>query len=338
MIQSEFREDIVSGDWVLVAKGLKKKPNFFSKSKRSKSDKSIKNCPFENPQKSNKVNPIFWIARASHKKLKLSSWFLQVVPNKFPVLAPHHICPMPLAEGSHRKMSGVGFQELVITRDHKRSLGFMAKEEIRLVLEAYLVRYQELKKEKCTEYILIFHNNGLSAGATVPHPHSQILALPIIPLDVSRSLEGSARYFREKGRCVHCVIVKNELRAKKRVIYKNENFVLISPYASHVSFEARIYPLKHRPHFENIDERELQSLADIMRVTFVKFRSGLNNPDYNFFIHTTPPKNHYQKRYHWHVEIFPRTNIWGGLELGTGTEVVKVPPEEAARILKKAKT
>ena len=310
---SEFRKDIVSGEWLLVAGGLKKKPNFFAVKKAKPAPK--RNCPFEN----------------------LSSEFVTVIPNKFPILTPHKICPMPIAEGPYQKMGGIGFQEVLITRDHNRSLGFMTQREIQLVIEAYLQRYSALKAEKCIEYILIFHNHGPSSGATVAHPHSQILALPIIPLDVFRSLSGSTRYFHKHKKCVHCVLLKKEFKDKKRIIFKNDLFVAISPYASHVSFETRIYPLRHNSNFEEMSDDEKISLSDIMKVVFAKVKNGMNNPDYNFFIHTAPAKVKDVSHYHWHMEILPRTNIWGGLELGSGMEVIKVPPEEATSILKKAR-
>ncbi len=318
---SYFRKDLVSGDWILVASRLKSKPSFFTKALwRAKPTK--KDCPFENLEKKQRI--IF------------SSDFVEVVKNEYPVLTPHRICPVALPEGPYQKLSGVGFQELVITRDHERSLGYMSEKEIGLVFGAYRERYLALRSEKCTKYILIFHNNGPSAGATQPHPHSQILALPIIPPDIGRSLAGSRHYFHERKKCVHCVMLKKELSDKKRIIYKNKNFVVLCPYASRVSFEIRLFPLKHNPNFESLSAEEHKSLAETTRVIFAKLKNGLNDPDYNFFIHTAPARAGHTKHYHWHMEILPRTAIWGGLELGTGIEVVKVPPEEAAKILRKA--
>lgn len=313
MMSSEFRKDIVSGEWLLVAGGLKKKPNFFAAKKAKPASK--KDCPFEN----------------------LSQDFVTVIPNKFPILTPHKVCATPINNGPYEKMDGVGFQEVVVTRDHDRAIGRMKTEEIELILEAYVNRYTALKAENCIEYILIFHNHGPSSGASVAHPHSQILALPIIPLDVSRSLLGSAKYYKDNRKCVHCVLLKKEIADKKRIIYKNNSFIVIAPYASHVSFETRIYPLKHSSNFEEISGHERRDFAEIMKVIFGKIKNGMNDSDYNFFIHTSPAKAKDIGHYHWHMEILPRTSIWGGLELGSGTEVIKVPPEEAAQILRKTK-
>ncbi len=338
MNPSIFRKDLVSGEWILVATAIKKKPNFFARiSRRPKVPKS--SCPFEDPERSDNVPALLKYAHPSWAgggRGRPSSWFVQVVPNKFPVLTPHTVCPVPLPEGPYQKMGGVGFQEVVITRDHEHSLGFMSASEIATVFSAYRERYLALKKERCVKYILIFHNNGPSAGATVPHPHSQILALPIIPPDVGRSLSGSKRYFVKRQRCVHCDMLKQELRDKKRLVYKNKHFVVLCPYASRVSFEIRLFPLEHNPNFENFTALQRESLAEAVRVIFAKLKNAMNDPDYNFFIHTAPAKGPRARHYHWHLEILPRGAIWGGVELGTGIEIIKMPPEEAARILRKA--
>ncbi|MEK7084914.1 MAG: DUF4931 domain-containing protein, partial [Patescibacteria group bacterium] len=267
----------------------------------------------------------------------VSSWFGQVSPTRYPVLTPHRGCPTPLADGPYARMEGAGFQEIVITRDHKRSIGFMSREEISLVFSAYRARFLALKDERCVEYILIFHNNGPAAGATVPHPHSQILALPITPADVSRSLAGSERYFEKYKKCVHCTGIKKELRDGARIIYKNKSFVSLCPYASRASFEIRIFPRRHDPYFESMEEGEFGEFVDAVEATFRKLKEALNDPDYNFFIHTAPVSGKKFANYHWHMEILPRTATYGGVELGTGMEIIKMPPEEAARMLRKAR-
>ena len=185
------------------------------------------------------------------------------------------------------------------------------------------------------EYILIIHNHGSEAGASVPHPHSQMFAIPLIPPDVSRSIKGSQRYFYENKHCVHCDMIHWDLKEKKRIIFENKCFVALNPYASKVSFETRIYPKIHESMFEVIDIEQRQYLAETMQFVFSKFNKNLKNPDYNMVIHTSPPKLSATRHYHWHVEILPRIGIWGGLELGAGIDVVKIPPEEAAKILKK---
>ena len=327
----EFRKDAVSGDWVLISTGVGKKPVFFRRSEERPLPKS--KCPFDDTKKSKQEKVLLWMPKPKGKDFK--DWWVQIFPNKYPVVARSDICPPLERCGIHEKKIGVGFQEVVVTRSHERHFAFMSREEINLVLETYQSRYQALASEQCVDYILIIHNHGAKAGATVPHPHSQIFAIPTIPPDVKRSLEGSRKYFHDHKRCVHCDVLKNELKEKERIIYQNKHFVVLAPYASRVVYETRIFPKFHESRFEVIDQAQRNYLAGAMSFIFQKMLKKLKNPDYNFFVHTAPPKERHSEHYHWHMEILPRVAIWGGLELGTGIDVVKVSPEETAKLLRK---
>jgi len=338
---SELRKDMVSEDWVLVASSRGRRPHSFDGKKKSWKKASKKGCPFEDPQKSGNGKPIVWYEAPKKKKDKkkkraLKDWFLQVIPNKFPALAPSKSCPVINTKGSYETMRGVGFHEVVITRPHLRSLGEMSYDEAELVLRAYQERMNSLKKEKCVEYIAVFHNHGEGAGASLAHPHSQIAALPIVPTDISRSLNGSQRYFDKNGHCVHCTMLEREIKEKKRIIYQNKYFVVVAPFASRISYEVRVFPKWHDAHFEEMDENNRILLAEALVQALRRLGKTLNDPDYNFFIHTAPIKAKHMEHYHWHFEILPKTAIWAGLEIGTGIEVVSTSPEDAARELRKA--
>ncbi len=325
----EFRQDAVSGDWVLISSTLKKKPFFFKHNNARALPRSL--CPFEGRRLRDQKKLLLWLPKPG--KNDIEDWWIRIFPNRFPVVAAGSICP-PL-EGSRlgQKKIGIGFQEVVITRDHDRPIGAMNEKEIALLLEAYTIRFQALQNEPCVEYILIFHNAGPRAGATVPHPHSQILAVPIVPPDVARSIRGSKAYYEAHRQCVHCSIIRKEKREKHRVIYENDLFIVMAPYASHASFEVRIFPKIHEAHFEVIDARQIAQLSRAMAFVFKRLKNKLKNPDFNFFIHTAPPKAK-EYHYHWHIEIIPRIVILGGVELGIGMDIIKVPPEEAAELLR----
>ncbi len=327
----EFRKDIVSGDWVLISTDIQKKPVFFKKAESKPLPKS--KCPFDDIKKSKQEKILLWMPKPGGKNLK--DWWIQIFPNKYPVVASSRICPPLTKCGIHEKKIGVGFQEVIVTRSHEKHFGLMAKNEIELVIEAYQSRFQALSAEPCVEYILVLHNHGSRAGATVPHPHSQIFAIPIIPPDVKRSLEGSRKYFHDNKKCVHCAILKDELKEKERVIYQNKHFVVLAPYASRVSYEIRIFPKFHESRFEAIDQAQRNDLADALKIILSKIFKKLKNPDYNMFIHTAPPKEKHAEHYHWHLEILPRIATWGGLELGAGIDVVKISPEKTAKLLRK---
>lgn len=325
---SEFRQDIVSGDWILVAAKRAKRP--YKKEVRRVLDSSKKNCPFDNP----KTEALLWLPRPYGREFK--DWWVQIVPNKFPALEPHKICPTKESEGPYSTMRGVGFHEIIITRDHRRRISEMTMKEAETLIYVYQERWRTLAKEECIEYILIFHNQGPRAGATIFHPHSQLMALPIIPPDVAQSLEGSRVYFEKHKKCAHCVMLSWEQKKKTRVIYENKNFLAVEPFASRVSYETRIFPKRHAGNFEDLSLKERTALAEVLIASLKKIKKALQDPDYNFFIHTAPAKDGRNNYYHWHLEILPKTSIWAGLELGTGIEVVAVSPEEAARTLKKA--
>jgi UDPglucose--hexose-1-phosphate uridylyltransferase len=213
----------------------------------------------------------------------------------------------------------------------------MTLKEIALVIKAYQQRYKMLEKNKYIEYILIFHNHGELAGASLSHPHSQLVALPIIPPDVSNSINGGINFYKKHKKCVHCVMLDYEKKEKKRIIYQNKHFITLAPYASRVSYEIRIFPIKHSSDFEEMPRNQRLFFAESLKDALLRLKKALKNPDYNFFIHTASAKVKNVPYYHWHIEILPRTYKWAGLELGTGIEVVEVSPEQAVADLKKAK-
>lgn len=324
---SEFRQDPVSGDWILLAPFRSKGRKFEG---RAETKLSKNKCPFENPSKFGNAPPVL-----VYQKETKNDWFLQIVPNKYPAVGPGIYGPIRKKD-LYKTQTGVGFHELVIFRDHDRYLADFTKEEIKKVLLAYQERYRSLAKEKCVKYISIFHNHGKEAGSTIPHPHSQILALPIVPPDVSHSISGSRRYFHEHNRCAHCRIISRELKEKKRIIYQNKDMVVITPFVSRTEFEIRIFPKKHFAYFDKIKNEELGFLADALKFAFLKIYKKLKDPAFNFFIHTAPTiKSRDYNHYHWHIEILPKFDIFGGFELGTGIDIVSITPEKAAEILKK---
>jgi UDPglucose--hexose-1-phosphate uridylyltransferase len=331
----EFRKDLVSGDWILIAPSRVRRPDII----KIKKEKGF--CPFENPQKSGNPPPILWYPRPGtplKKRKNLSSWFIQVLPNKYPLLF-HPLkgtCPSVQSLGPQKTLKGVGFHEVIITRDHFKTIDKMNLEEIDLLLKAYQARYQALVSEPCVNYILIFHNQGKLAGASIFHPHSQLVALPVVDPDISKSIEGSQEYYEKHKKCIHCAMLEWEMKQKKRIIYQNKHFVTLVPFAPRVSYETRIYPLVHAAHFEEISDEKRRFLAESLKDALKRIAKAIKTQDYNFFIHSAPLtlKNH--GHYHWHIEILPRVSAWAGLELGVGIEAVVVPPEEAAKNLRKA--
>lgn len=334
---SELRFDLVSKDWVVIATGRAKRPGAFAELKRMSFDQPKIECPFCHlPESTNgeKVLLVHYIDdNHSVKNPKNKDWSVMVIPNKFPAFAKGDSLN-ERAEGPYSVMDGVGFHEIVVTKDHYRQLAEFSTEEVRQVIDAYQERYLELMNEKFINYVSIFHNHGREGGATVSHPHSQIIAIPVIDPDLRSSLDGSKRFMETQGKCVHCAILEWERENNRRIIYENDKFIVVTPFAPRVSFETRIYPKEHKAYFERIKENEKMQLADAFRAALYKLFKGLNDPAYNFFLHTAPCDGKNYDHYHWHFEILPKTATWAGFELGTGIEISVVQPEEAAKYLR----
>ncbi len=328
---SELRRDIVSGAWVVIATGRGKRPHDFLKQKQSVFNQPKANCPFEKL-----ISPPF-LAYDHEGHTTDKNWWVQVTANKYPAFG-RGICAVFQRTGPYEWTEGVGHHELVISRDHKKSLGAMTDREAELIFRAYQAHYWAMKDDPCVEYVSIFHNHGRMSGASISHPHSQIIAIPVIPPDIANSLKGSKEYFQKHKTCVHCLIIDAELKENIRIIYQNERFVVVSPYASRSAFEMRVYPKRHGAHFEAITDTDRLMLANAMRTALAKIMIGLKNPDFNFFLHTAPTGDSKDfDHYHWHFEIIPKTAIWAGFEIGTGIEISTIAPEVAAVFLRNIK-
>lgn len=325
---SELRFDPVSQNWVVVATGRAKKPEQFIRAEKKTSEAVEEDaCLF--CDLSTQLPP---------KLLRGGSenWKIAVVPNKYPAFN----CCFPLNEqeiGPYKKMNGLGFHEVVITRDHQKHIGQFTVAEVRDLVDVYQERYLDLMSEKFINYIAIFHNHGYEAGASIGHPHSQIIATPVIDSGLSDSLEGSEKYFHQHGRCVHCDMIAEDLKDGRRIIFENDKFVALCPFASKVAFEMRIYPKEHSAFFERLKDDEKTQFAEALSAAMKMLDAGLKNPPYNFFIHTAPCNGKEYEHYHWHWECFPKTSVWAGFELSTGIEISVIEPEKAAEFLKSKK-
>lgn len=322
---SELRFDLVSKDWVLIATGRAKRPEEFAKHERIKIEMAAKDCPFCNLATQEK--PVL------EYKDEAGEWQVAVIPNKYPAFAQTGDLN-ERAEGPYSIMDGVGFHEVVVTRDHNKSLAELDVPQIHKVIDAYQERYLELMNEKQINYISIFHNHGHEAGASIAHPHSQIIAMPLTDPDLQRSINGSKNFFETFGECPHCKMIKWDMDNGQRIVYSNDKFIVLAPFASRMAFEVRIYPKEHHAYFERIKEEDKNLLAQAFKAVLSKLRAGLNDPAYNFFLHTAPADGKDYNHYHWHFEILPKTAIWAGFEMGTGIEISTVEPEKAAKYLR----
>jgi UDPglucose--hexose-1-phosphate uridylyltransferase len=210
----------------------------------------------------------------------------------------------------------------------------MPLERFQDVLRAYRDRIVDLSKDPRFRYILIFKNQGRSAGASLEHSHSQLIALPVIPEIASEELNGSKKYFSYKDRCVYCDILRQEQEQKIRLVCENDEFLVTAPFAPRQPFEVWIIPKSHNADFTQITEQQNRALAQIFSETLKRMDKALNRRPYNFMLHTSPVKENHQDYYHWHFEIVPKLTRIAGFEWGSGFYINPTPPEDAAKFLR----
>ncbi len=335
---SELRLDLVNKDWVVIATGRARRPEAFKQEKKGKKESSHQDCPFCSFQ--NREEPTLIFSRGKELPFKSwqelpRDWTIIVIPNKYPAFIPHPDLDKTVEGELYQKMNAVGFHEVVITRDHKKQMAQFLTEEVKEVIDAYQKRYLQLMPKKFVNHISIFHNHGFTAGASIAHPHSQIITTPLVDADLNNALLNARAYFREKGKCVYCQMSECEEKVKKRIVFENKEFLVVCPFASKTAFQVIISPKKHLSYFEKISEKEKWAFAEALRTALNKIYKGLNNPDYNFYLHTAPCDGRKHNYYHWHWTILPKTSTWAGFEIGTRMEISTIEPEKAAEYLRK---
>jgi UDPglucose--hexose-1-phosphate uridylyltransferase len=231
-------------------------------------------------------------------------------------------------------MSGVGYHEVVVTRDRHRHIALLETWQVAEIIDAYQDRFLSLMNRKSVNYIQIFHNHGKEAGASITHPHSQLLAMPVISPYLELELSGAERYYRSTKKNVYQVVKEYELETRKRLVYENEHFFVFCPFASRGAFETWILGKRSSPYFERIGDEEKFSLAEALQKALQSVYKGLKDPAYNFYIHTAPCNGRDYDHYQWHIEILPHTSTWAGFELSTGVEISTIQPEVAAQYLR----
>jgi UDPglucose--hexose-1-phosphate uridylyltransferase len=263
-----------------------------------------------------------------------AGWTVRVVPNKFPALRVEGEVD-PAGEGIYDRMHGVGAHEVIIeTPDHQGTLGAMPPGRVADVLGAYRDRLLELRKDTRLAYALVFKNHGATAGASLEHPHSQLIATPIVPEQIAEELRAAKRYFRRTERCVWCDIVRQERRDELRVVAGTAGFVALSPWAPRFPFETWVLPVRHQAAFQDLDPGGLADVAELLGRLFARYERVLGDPPYNFALHTAPLQVYDVEHYHWHLEVMPKLTQVAGFEWGSGFFINATPPEDAARFLR----
>ncbi len=335
----ELRKDPIIGRWVIIATERARRPDQYFGHLHGQKEEKL--CPFCEGRETQTPTEVYAI-RPRNSNPNGPGWDLRVVPSISPFLRVEGNLDRR-GNGLYDVMNGIGAHEVVIeTNQHIANMADISEEQITRVLNCYSDRLVDLEKDSRFKYVLIFKNYGKdSGGGAVRHTRSQLIATPVNPKRVKEELAGARQYYEYHERCVFCDLIKQELVQKERIILDFDGFVAVSPFAARFPFETWILPKKHCCDYTCMDAEARRNLARVLKAVLSKLKKGLNDPDYNYVIHTAPfrrQKVGYWKTidydYHWHIEIIPRLTKVAGFEWGTGFYICPLPPEETAKFLR----
>ncbi|MCP4193964.1 MAG: galactose-1-phosphate uridylyltransferase [Planctomycetaceae bacterium] len=326
----ERRYDPVSGRWVVIAGNRADRPHDLP---TEIDPPQLESCSFCAGRESETTEPVaVWASEgsASHDH----EWQVRVVPNLYPAFVASEplISDSPAIADQH----SIGLHDVVIESPrHQRRMTELTLAESEIVFQAYRSRLQDYAKDPAIVYGFFFKNCGRAAGMSREHIHSQMVGLPFVPPVVQTELDHSERFFQKTGRCIFCDLIQRERDAGLRIVAESDQLIALCPYASRFSYETWILPKKHLSFFEQTANDLLRELTELVHKVLFCLEQELNQPAYNYLLHTNPFDTCQKDHYHWHIEIIPRVARLAGLEWGTGIHINSVSPEVAAANLRK---
>ena len=338
---SELRKDPIIDRWVIVAAERGRRPTDFSPAQDPPTGAF---SPFAPGNESKTPPEVFQIGRPEGEPKDSPGWRVRVVPNKFPALSNSGELDFR-AVGMYDEMNGVGAHEVIIEHTNSEwDLSLATSDEMADVLEAYRARITALYQDPRLRYVVAFRNKGVTAGATIAHPHSQVIALPIIPRQVRERLEAAREHYARKRRSIFSDMLRQEAQDGSRVVEESEHFWVLSPFAARFPFELQIFPKRHNHNFTAQSAQELRALGEVLVRALKRVKGALSNPAYNMMLHSTPNMSPspgsegdwktIAEDFCWHIDILPRLTSVAGFEWGTGFYINPVAPEAATQYLR----
>lgn len=336
---SQYRFDILQKRWVIIASERGKRPSDFLVPRDTVDSGFCPFCPGNEDRTPPKILSI-----DDPERRNGAQWHIRVVPNKFPALRVEGQ-PIREADGFYDRIVGVGAHEVVIeTSDHDADLADRNVDDVFELFRVFRTRVADLMYDTRLKYVLVFKNHGVAAGASLSHPHSQIMATTVTPRIIAAELRSCREHHQLKERCLICDIISKEIADRDRIITIDDRFIAFCPYASRFPFETFIAPRQHHHDYATTSDSDLRDLAVTVKDVIRRLKESLDDPPYNFVIHTTPNTKVVPRRahywdtiefdFHWHMELFPRLTRVAGFEWGTGLYINPTPPENAAEFLR----
>jgi len=324
----ELRYNVITREWVVIATERAKRPDQFKRKEEKKSLPAYDpKCPFC-PGNEAMTPPATYVLPED------SSWRVRVTPNKFAALS-YEGERKRIVQGVRRTVTGVGIHEVMVeTPTHNKTTALLTDHEVEFIIQTYMNRFQFASQDSRIEQVTIFKNHGDAAGTSLEHPHSQMIATPIITSQLRERLSSALSHFDEFGECIFCRVLSQELQEGTRVILETEHFVAFVQFATLTPFSFLIMPRRHMACFAEMNDAEATDLARNLRRSLAKLHRGLDDPDFNYAVRTAPTEYSGVKYYHWYVSVIPRLTKMAGFELGSGMFINSSLPEENAAFLR----
>jgi len=332
---SEIRQDQATKRWVIMATERAKRPHDLvsQQATAQKQPEHSPTCPFC-PGNESMTPPELAAYRDGDGPPDSPGWQVRVVPNRFAALSPEGkvVVREPYW---FTNVAGVGAHEVIIeSPTHNASPATMGVDQVTRVLVAAGQRFDHFQQDRRLNYIAFFRNNGLAAGSSLTHPHTQIIATPITPTNIRLEIEEARRHYDDRMHCVYCETIEKERDAGARVVFETDAFFVFEPFASRWPFETWIVPKQHASVLAPGGFDQARPLAVALRATLNALHRSLDDPAYNLVLHQAPLRDTCEDYWHWHIEILPRLSTAAGFELGTGIWINSMLPEQAAEYLR----
>lgn len=327
---SELRQDRTSGRWVIIAPQRGRRPGSHDGRVRSVTPPRFDpGCPFC-PGHEAELPGIL----AETPDQNAPGWRVRVVPNKYPALEAH--APAP-ADTGHTAQSGYGFHEVVIESPrHDVDLSTMSADARLAAVTAYRDRSRVLLQQPGIEAAVVFRNHGARAGASLMHPHAQIIALGPVPPRLAAMTAWSRAYLRDHGRCPTCEELEIESRDGTRVVDENDLYLVLVPFAAEHPFETWIVPRHHQSSFTDLGDDDLAAFGEMLVSSLRRLNGALRNPSFKFVIESASKGDVGMPYFHWRLRLTPEVTTWGGFELGTAMAINPSSPEQNAATMRAA--
>lgn len=327
---SELRRDPTTNGCVIIAPERNRRPrNRLPACEQIASRPSLDpTCPFCPGNES--MLPSIIAETASNQR---PGWRTRIVGNRFPAVRQDNTQPQhgPFYETAAAR----GHHEVIIESPrHDKELTTLSADEIHDVVITYRSRYVALMAEEVVQSAIVFRNRGRIAGASLGHPHSQVITLEIAPPFVRARQSAMRNYYRENGRCIICDLIAFERAAGSRVVGENEAFLTLVPFAATAPCEMWLLPTRHQADFSELATAEIDLLAMALQDALLRLSAALNDPPYNYVIDTATKAELGSPSLHWRLRVVPQTTVLGGFEFGSGLPINPSLPERDAALLR----